>query len=184
MLDKLSEFKTVITLIITVLACIVSAYAGAKYAAIKAEAGFYEYRIDAAEKLKQAMDEKSASEAYWRGQLLQLHASAGRERDEIEKRYRELLRGVSAGGGTHRSDDGKRMYDSAKSTGDGNNLPATAGAAAGTGTAQTDRQSRSGCSVYQNALAKAKRRILFEAKERDICAVHYNTLLNLYNSVR
>lgn len=184
MLDKLSEFKTAITLFIAVLACIASAYCGAEYAAMKAEAEFYEYRIDAAEKLKQAMDEKSASEAYWRSQLLQLQASAGRERDEIEKRYRELLRGVFAGGGAHRSDDGKRMYDSAKSTGDGTNLPATAGAAARADTVQTDRQSRSGCSVCQNALAKAKRRILFEAKERDICAMHYNTLLKLYNSVR
>lgn len=184
MLEKLSEFKAAITLFIAVLACIASAYCGAEYAAMKAEAEFYEYRIDAAERLKQAMDEKQASEAYWRGQLLQLQASAGRERDEIEKRYRELLRGVSTGGGAHRSDDGKRMYDSAKNTGDGDGLSATAGAAARADTAQTDRQSRSGCSVYQNALAKAKRRILFEAKERDICAVHYNTLLKLYNSVR
>ena len=184
MLEKLSEFKAAITLFIAVFACIASAYCGAEYAAMKAEAEFYEYRIDAAERLKQAMDEKQASEAYWRGQLLQLQASAGRERDEIEKRYRELLLGVSAGGGAHRSDDGKRMHDSAKSAGDSDRLSATAGAAAGAGTAQTDRQSRSGCSVCQNALAKAKQRILFEAKERDICSAHYNTLLKLYNSMR
>ena len=184
MIEKLSEFKTAITLIIAVLACIASAYCGAEYAAMKAEAEFYEYRINAAEKLKQAMDEKQASEAYWRGQLLQLQSSAGRERDEIEKRYRELLLSVSVGGSADRANDGKRMHDSAKSAGDSDRLSAAAGAAARADTAQTDRQSRSGCSVCQNALAKAKRRILFEAKERDICAVHYNTLLKLYKSVR
>ena len=184
MIEKLSEFKTAITLIIAVLACIASAYCGAEYAAMKAEAEFYEYRINAAEKLKQAMDEKQASEAYWRGQLLQLQANAGRERDEIEKRYRELLLSVSASSGVNRPDDGNRLHNSAKSAGDSNGLPTAAGAAARADTAQTDRQSRSGCSVCQNALAKAKRRILFEAKERDICAVHYNTLLKLYNSVR
>ena len=184
MIEKLSEFKTAITLIIAVLACIASAYCGAEYAAMKAEAEFYEYRINAAERLKQAMDEKQASEAYWRGQLLQLQASAGRERDEIEKRYRELLRGVSAGGGAHRSDDGKRMHDSAKSTGDGNGLPTVTRAAAGSQSSQKDRQPRPSCRVYQDALTKAKKRILSEAKERDICAVHYNALLKIYNSVR
>ena len=38
--------------------------------------------------------------------------------------------------------------------------------------------------AVEDALAKAKQRILYEAKERDICAVHYNTLLKLYSSMR
>lgn len=184
MIEKIGEFKTAITLFIAVLACIASAYCGAKYAAMKAEAEFYEYRINAAERLKQAMDEKQASEAYWRGQLLQLQSSAGRERDEIEKRYRELLLSVSVGGSADRANDGKRMHDSAKGAGDGNGLPAAARAAAGAQSSQTDRQPRPSCRVYQDALTKAKKRILSEAKERDICAVHYNALLKIYNSVR
>lgn len=184
MIEKLSEFKTAITLFIAVLACIASAYCGAEYAAMKAEAEFYEYRINAAERLKQAMDEKQASEAYWRGQLLQLQANSGRERDEIEKRYRELLLSVSAGGGVNRPNDGNRLHNSAKSSGDSNGLPTIAGSSAGTQSSKKDRQPRQSCQVYQNALSQAKKRILFEAKERDICAVHYNTLLKLYNSMR
>ena len=184
MIKKLSEFKTAITLIIAVLACIASAYCGAEYAAMKAEAEFYEYRINAAEKLKQAMDEKQASEAYWRGQLLQLQSSAGRERDEIEKRYRGLLLSVSASSGVNRPDDGNRLHNSAKNTGNCDRLPTAAGTAAGAQSNQKDRQSRPSCRVYQDALTKAKQRILFEAKERDICAVHYNTLLKIYNSVK
>ena len=184
MIEKLSEFKTAITLFIAVLACIASAYCGAKYAAMKAEAEFYEYRIDAAERLKQAMDEKQASEAYWRGQLLQLQANAGRERDEIEKRYRELLLSVSDGSGVNRSNDGNRLHNSAKSAGDGNGLPTAAGTADRTQSSQKDRQPRPSCRVYQNALSQAKKRILYEAKERDICAVHYNALLQIYNSIK
>ena len=184
MIEKLSEFKTAITLFIAVLACIASAYCGAKYATMKAEAEFYEYRIDAAEKLKQAMDEKQASEAYWRGQLLQLQANAGRERDEIEKRYRELLLSVSAGSGVNRPDDGNRLHNSTKNTGNCDRLPTVTGTVAGTQPSQKNRQFGQGCGVYKDALTKAKKRILFEAKERDICAVHYNTLLRLYNSMR
>lgn len=172
-----------VTVAICVIACAVCALIGYQYATMKAENEFYEYRLQAEQQYRQAVEARQETESFYIERIRQLQLKSADLRKEIEAKYQSLLQSVNRDNGTGGADAAERVRD-AKSTGDGDSMPATAGAAAGAGTAQTDRQPGQGCGVYQNALTKAKKRILYEAKERDICSVHYNTLLNLYNSVR
>lgn len=176
MFDKLTIF-------IACAGCAICAFFGYQYATVKAEKTFYEYRLSMEQKLSQAVDDRIAAEDAWREHTRQLQTVADRDRAALEAKYRELLQSVSVSNSAPLSDDGNGMHDSAKSTGADNGLPSTSGSSGGAGTAKTDRQSRPSCRVYQDALTKAKKRILWEAKERDICAIHYNELLQIYQSV-
>ena len=150
---------------------------------MKAESEFYEYRLQAEQRYRQAVEARQETESFYVEQLRQLQLKSADLRKEIEAKYQSLLQSVNRDNGADSADTTERVCD-AKSAGDGNGLPATAGVACRTDTTKTDRQSGQGCGVYKDALAKAKQRILYEAKERDICAVHYNTLLKLYSSMR
>lgn len=176
MFDKLTIF-------IACAGCAICAFFGYQYATVKAEKTFYEYRLSMEQKLSQAMDDRIAAEDAWRERARELQLLADKNRTALETKYRELLRSVSVGDGANRSNDGNGMHNSAKSAGADNGMSSAAEVADRSDAAQTDRQSRQSCSVYQNALTKAKKRILYEAKERDICSVHYNTLLQIYQSV-
>lgn len=176
MFDKLTIF-------IACAGCAICAFFGYQYATVQSDKKFYEYRLSMEQKLSQAVENRIATEDAWRERARELQLLADKNRTALETKYRELLRSVSVGDGANRSNDGNGMHDGAKSTGADNDLSSTSESAGGTGAAQTDRQSRQSCSVYQNALTKAKKRILYEAKERDICSVHYNTLLQIYQSV-
>ena len=172
-----------VTAAICVIACFICAFIGYQYATMKAESEFYEYRLQAEQQYRQAVEARQETESFYVEQLRQLQLKSADLRSEIEAKYQSLLQSVNRDNGADGADAAKRVRDT-KSAGDGNGLPATAVTAGGTGTTKTYRQPRPSCSVYKDALAKAKQRILFEAKERDICAVHYNTLLKLYNSMR
>lgn len=172
-----------VTAAICVIACFICAFIGYQYATMKAESEFYEYRLQAEQQYRQAVEARQETESFYIEQLRQLQLKSTDLRKEIEAKYQFILQSVNRDNGANCAGAAERVRDT-KSAGDGNGLPATAVTAGGTGTTKADRQSGQGCGVYQNALTKAKQRILFEAKERDICAVHYNTLLNLYNSVR
>ena len=171
-----------VTVAICVIACAVCAFIGYQYATMKADNEFYEYRLQAEQQYRQAVEARQETENFYIEQIRQLQLKSADLRKEIEAKYQSLLQSVNRDNGAD-SAAAERVRDT-KSARDGDNMPATTGAAGGIGTAQTDRQPGQGCGIYQNALTKAKQRILFEAKERDICSVHYNTLLNLYNSMR
>lgn len=172
-----------VTAAICVIACFICAFIGYQYASMQAESEFYEYRLQAEQRYRQAVEARQETESFYVEQLRQLQLKSTDLRKEIEAKYQSLLQSVNRDNGANCAGAAERVRDT-KSTGDGDNMPAIAEAAGGADTTKADRQSGQGCGVYQNALTKAKQRILFEAKERDICAVHYNTLLNLYNSVR
>ena len=172
-----------VTAAICVIACAICAFIGYQYATMKAESEFYEYRLQAEQQYRQAVEARQETESFYIEQLRQLQLKSADLRSEIEAKYQSLLQSVNRDNGANCAGAAERVRDT-KSAGDGNGLPAIARASAGTQPSQKNRQSGQGCSVYQDALTKAKKRILYEAKERDICAVHYNTLLNLYNSVR
>lgn len=165
-------------------ACFICAFGGYKYASLQAEYEYYKDLSDAKQQVIQALDERAQIEKQWREQVAQLRFSAAADRRQIEARYLGLIKDLSNSdpvADNAGATDGVRKSNDAAG---GNSMPGTARVAGGTGTAKTDRQSGQGCSVYQNALTKAKNRILYEAKERDICATHYNTLLKIYNAVR
>ena len=172
-----------VTIFIACAGCAICAFFGYQYATVKAEKTFYEYRLSMEQKLSQAVDDRIAAEDAWREYTRQLQTVADRDRAALEAKYHELLQSVSVSNSTPLPDDGNGMHDGAKSTGADNDLSSTSGSARRTDTAKTDRQSRPSCGVYKDALTKAKKRILWEAKERDICAIHYNTLLQIYQSV-
>lgn len=169
--------------LIAVCACAISAFFGYQYAAVKAEKTFYEYRLSAEQSLSQAVEDRIATEDAWRERARQLQTLADKDRAALEAKYRELLRSVSVSDSASLPDDGNGVRVSAKSAGADNGMPTTSGAAGRAGAAKADRQPRQSCRVYQDALTNAKKRILYEAKERDICATHYNTLLQIYQSV-
>lgn len=168
---------------ICVIACAVCAFIGYRYADMKAESEFYEYRLQAEQQYRQAVEARQETEDFYLARIRQLQLESANLREEIEAKYQSLLQGVDSDNPSGNSDTDERVC-STKSSADGKCLPASAAVTAGAQSAKTDGQPRQSCSVYKNALTKAKKRILFEAKERDICAVHYNALLNLYNSVR
>ncbi len=176
MFDKLTIF-------IACAACAICAFFGYQYATVQSDKRFYEYQLSMEQKLSQAVENRIATEDAWRERARELQSLADKDRTALETKYRELLRSVSVGDGANRSNDGNGMHDCAKSTGADNGLPSNAGVADRADTAKADRQPRQSCRVYQDALTKAKKRILYEAKERDICSVHYNTLLQIYQSV-
>ena len=176
MFDKLTIF-------IACAGCAICAFLGYHYATLKFTQEFYEYRLSMEQKLSQAVEDRLATEDAWRERARQLQSLADKDRAALEAKYRELLRSVSVSDSTSLSNDGNGMHDSTKSAGADNGMPTTSGAAGRAGAAKADRQPRQGCRVYQDALTKAKKRILYEAKERDICATHYNTLLQIYQSV-
>lgn len=176
MFDKLTIF-------IACAGCAICAFLGYHYAALKFTQEFYEYRLSMEQKLSQAVEDRIATEDAWRERARQLQSLADKDRAALEAKYRELLRSVSVSNSASLPNDGNGMHNSAKSSGADNGLPSTSGAAGRADTAKTDRQPRQSCRVYQDALTKAKKRILYEAKERDICATHYNTLLQIYQSV-
>ena len=172
-----------VTIFIACAACAICTFFGYQYATVQSDKKFYEYRLSMEQKLSQAVENRIATEDAWRERARELQSLADKNRTALETKYRELLRSVSVGDGANRSNDGNGMHDDAKSTGADNGLPSTSGSTGRTDAAKTDRQSRPSCRVYQDALTKAKKRILWEAKERDICAIHYNTLLQIYQSV-
>lgn len=172
-----------VTAAICVIACFICAFIGYQYATMKAESEFYEYRLQAEQRYRQAVEARQETESFYVEQLRQLQLKSADLRKEIEAKYQSLLQSVNRDNGADSADTTERVCD-AKSAGDGNGLPTAAGATDRTQSSQKNRQSGQGCGVYKDALAKAKQRILYEAKERDICAVHYNTLLKLYNSMR
>lgn len=172
-----------VTVAICVIACAVCAFIGYQYATMKADNEFYEYRLQAEQQYRQAVEARQETESFYIERIRQLQLKSADLRKEIEAKYQSLLQSVNRDNGADGAGAAERVRDT-KSARDGDGLPAIARVAAGTQPSKKDRQPRPSCRVYQNALAKAKRHILFEAKERDICAVHYNTLLNLYNSVR
>lgn len=176
MFDKLTIF-------IACAGCAICAFFGYHYATLKFTQEFYEYRLSMEQKLSQAVEDRLATEDAWRERTRQLQLLADKDRAALEAKYRELLRSVSVSNSASLSDDGNGMHDCAKSTGADNGLPSNAGVADRVGTTKADRQPRQSCRVYQDALTKAKKRILYEAKERDICSIHYNTLLKIYQSV-
>lgn len=170
--------------LIVAAACFICAFGGYKYASLQAEYEYYKDLSDAKQQVIQALDERAKIEKQWREQVAQLRFSAAADRRQIEARYFGLLKSLSDTDSNAVSIGTDERVRKSNDTASGNSVPGTARVAGGASTAKTDRQSGQGCSVYQNALTKAKKRILFEAKERDICATHYNTLLKIYNSVR
>lgn len=172
-----------VTAAICVIACFICAFIGYQYATMKAESEFYEYRLQAEQRYRQAVEARQETESFYVEQLRQLQLKSADLRKEIEAKYQSLLQSVNRDNGADGTGAAERVRDT-KSAGGNDGLSAIARIAAGTQSSQKDRQPRPSCRVYQNALTKAKKRILFEAKERDICSAHFNTLLNLYNSVR
>lgn len=170
--------------LIAAAACFICAFGGYKYASLQAEYEYYKDLSDAKQQVIQALDEQAKIEKQWREQVAQLRFSAAADRQQIEARYIGLLKSLSdTDSNAVNSGTDERMRNS-NNAASSNSMSGIASTAGGTGAAQTDRQPRQSCRVYQDALVKAKKRILYEAKERDICATHYNTLLKIYNSVR
>ena len=170
--------------LIVVTACLICAFGGYKYASLQAEYEYYKDLSDAKQQVIQALDERAQIEKQWREQVAQLRFSAAADRRQIEARYMGLIKDLS---NTDSTADNAGATDGVRKSNDtasSNSVSGIASTARGTGAAQTDRQPRQGCRIYQDALVKAKKRILYEAKERDICATHYNTLLQIYNSVK
>ena len=172
-----------VTAAICVIACFICAFIGYQYATMRAESEFYEYRLQAEQQYRQAVEARQETESFYIEQIRQLQLKSADLRREIEAKYQSLLQSVNRDNDSDGAGAAERVCDT-KSAGDGDGLPAAARAADRTQSSQKNRQPRPSCRVYQNALSQAKKRILFEAKERDICAVHYNTLLKIYNSVR
>ena len=172
-----------VTAAICVIACFICAFIGYQYASMQAESEFYEYRLQAEQRYRQAVEARQETESFYVEQLRQLQLKSTDLRKEIEAKYQSLLQSVNRDNGADGAGAAERVR-STKSAGDNDGLPATARIAAGTQSSKKDRQPRPSCRVYQNALSQAKKRILFEAKERDICSAHFNTLLKLYNSMR
>ena len=172
-----------VTAAICVIACAICAFIGYQYATIQAESEFYEYRLQAEQQYRQAVEARQETEDYYVEQLRQLQLKSADLRGEVEAKYQSLLQSVNRDNDSDGADAAERVCDT-KSTGDGNGMPTAAGVADRVGTAKADRQPRQSCRVYQNALSQAKKRILYEAKERDICALHYNALLQIYNSIK
>ena len=170
--------------LIVVTACLICAFGGYKYASLQAEYEYYKDLSDAKQQVIQALDERAKIEKQWREQVAQLRFSAAADRRQIEARYIGLLKSLSDSDSNAVNSGADERVRKSNDTASSNSVPGTARVTGGAGTAKTDRQSGSSCRIYQDALAKAKKRILYEAKERDICASHYNILLKIYNSVR
>lgn len=169
--------------LITAAACFICAFGGYKYASLQAEYEYYKDLSDAKQQVIQALDERTKIEKQWREQVAQLRFSAAADRRQIEARYFGFLKSLSDTASNAVSAGADERVHKSNDTASSNSVPGIASTAGGTGAVQTDRQPGQGCRVYQDALTKAKKRILYEAKERDICSVHYNTLLQIYQSV-
>lgn len=169
--------------LIAATACLICAFGGYKYASLQAEYEYYKDLSDAKQQVIQALDERAKVEKQWREQVAQLRFSAAADRQQIEARYIGLLKSLSDSDSNAVNSGTDERVRKSNDTASSNSMPGTARVAGGTDTAKADRQPRQSCRVYQDALTKAKKRILYEAKERDICATHYNTLLQIYQSV-
>lgn len=170
--------------LIAAAACFICAFGGYKYASLQAEYEYYKDLSDAKQQVIQALDERAKIEKQWREQVAQLRFSAATDRQQIESRYFGLLKSLSDTASNAVSAGADERVRKSNDAAGGNSVPGIASTARGAGAAKTDRQPGQSCRVYQDTLVKAKKRILYEAKERDICATHYNTLLQIYNSVK
>ena len=169
--------------LIAAAACFICAFGGYKYASLQAEYEYYKDLSDAKQQVIQALDERAKIEKQWREQVAQLRFSAATDRQQIESRYFGLLKSLSDTASNAVSAGADERVRKSNDAASSNSVSGIASTAGGVVTAQTGRQSRPSCGVYKDALTKAKKRILWEAKERDICAIHYNTLLQIYQSV-
>ena len=173
-----------LTLFILLTVGVFCAFAGYHFAKIQSEQDFYEYRLTSEQKYREAVEARTKIEERWRTEVSQLQSSANENKLALEKRYQDLLQRLYSSGNNNTANDTDRMHVNTKGTGDSNALPYSAKSASGAIANQTDQQSRASSKVYRDALKKAKQRILWEAKERDICATHYNALLQIYLKVQ
>lgn len=129
-----------------------------------------------------AIRERNEKEAQWIQERDDLLSAARRDQAEIQNKYFELTNSLSVNCTLPTSDSGAGGMQSYSGRA-GNNLPTTSNTAPRAESTKTDKPSQPSCAVYKNSLKKAKARILYEAKEADICSTHYNTLLKIYQSV-
>ena len=169
---------------------LIGAVAGVLLTAISFALGWYiNGDLKDAEYLKQkheaalaAIRERNQKEAQWIQERDDLLSTARRDQNEIQAKYIELIDSLSVNCTLPSDDNGSGRMQS-HSSGASDNLPANSGTTARAQSTQTDKPSQPSCAVYKDSLKKAKARILYEAKEHDICATHYNTLLKIYQSV-
>lgn len=169
---------------------LIGAVAGVLLTAISFALGWYiNGDLKDAEYLKQkheaalaAIRERNDKEAQWIQTRDDLLSAARRDQAKIRDKYLELVDSLSLNCNISAANNGFGWMQSHSSRA-GDDMSQNSGTVARAQSTQSDKPSRSSCAVYKNSLKKAKARILYEAKEHDICATHYNTLLKLYQSV-
>lgn len=126
-----------------------------------------EYELEAQQQYSSLLEQKQLTEKVWASTAREITEQSQNEVDDINRRYHALL------------DDNRLL----KSAADTKCLSPVTAAPDGTQSSQSNGQSQPSRGVCEKSLDKAKRQILYYGKELDICSVHFNTLLDLYNSV-
>lgn len=125
------------------------------------------YQLEAQTQYSALLEQKELTEKVWASTTQEITERSYDEVNAINQRYNALL-----------ADSKLFKRDTVKQNG----LSADSAVTAGTQSGKTDKQFRTGRIVCEKSLVKAKQQILYYGKELDICAVHYNALLKIYNN--
>lgn len=110
-----------------------------------------------------------AKENELKNALLSANQTALHESDNINNRFNDLLRGL------------ERLHGGSSSS--AQQVPTASPVRTGAGDTTTAQPLRASGAIHQKLL-KCEARLLYEAKEYDILATHYNELLKIYEQAR
>ena len=127
------------------------------------------YQLKAQSQYSSILEQKDLTEKIWASTAQEISEQSHDEVDVINQRYNALL-----------TDHELLKQSAVKSS----CLPPTSNTTAGIKSEKTDKQSNIGGRFCEKSLVKAKKQILYYGKELDICAVHYNSLLDIYMGVQ
>lgn len=127
------------------------------------------YQLEAQSQYSSILEQKDLTEKIWASTAQEISEQSHDEVDAINQRYNALL-----------ADHELLKQFAVKSS----RLPSTSNTAAGIKSEKANKQSDIGGRVCEKSLVKAKKQILYYGKELDICAVHYNSLLDIYMGVK
>ena len=127
------------------------------------------YQLEAQSQYSSILEQKDLTEKIWASTAQEISEQSHDEVNAINQRYNALL-----------ADNELLKQSAVKSS----CLSSTSNTATGIKSEKTDKQSDIGGRVCEKSLVKAKKQILYYGKELDICAVHYNSLLDIYMGVQ